>query len=633
MKATTNAPLNKKGVTVAVNIPAVQAIQAVSSAVNSAKAVGTSKNDRVNALGAVNAGFEAWRAGQQVGQLADALSKNPTQAMSQDVSVSITYGEQKSVETQHSKGSTVEKGAINAGGKATIRTEGAGKASHITIAGTDVAGKGGTTLSAEGDVNIVAVDENHLERSKNKSSGFNAGVAISYGSSGFAFGVTAGGNVAKGYGNGESQAWVGSQVGSSESRTEIASGGDTNVIGSQVQGQKIKLKAENLNVQSLQDTMKYEGKQESASAQVTVGYGASGSASYRKSKMKADMATVNRQAGLFAGYEGYEVDIAKHTELTGGLITSSAKAEAEGKNRFSTGTLSHRDIENHAEHKGSAISVSGSAAANFDTPLGKYGQEQSSKTVTDEKGNTQLATGKDSLQMGASVGIGLDKDSQRSQTKSGINTANLTIRDEKAQLAKTGKTAAETQAAIKTDITLETAEANSGKLESRFDKSKLQKELDYQVKATSEFQSITKPAIDEAMASHATSKRKEADDLEKQGKYQQAEQMRAEAKDWETGGKYRQAVDSITNAVGLALGGKPTGGVIAGAASPYINEQIKNATKDIPELNIPAHMIWGRLKRNFKEAKPQVERWLRAWARRVRTISRKHFMVQTIQKV
>lgn len=34
---------------------------------------------------------------------------------------------------------------------------------------------------AEGDVNILAVDENHLERSKNKSSGFNAGVTISYG--------------------------------------------------------------------------------------------------------------------------------------------------------------------------------------------------------------------------------------------------------------------------------------------------------------------------------------------------------------------------------------------------------------------------------------------------------------------
>lgn len=79
------------------------------------------------------------------------------------------------------------------------------KTRPLTIAGSDVSGRGGTLLKAESDVDILAVDENHLERSKNKSSGFNAGVAISYGSSGFVFGVTAGGNVAKGYGNGESQ--------------------------------------------------------------------------------------------------------------------------------------------------------------------------------------------------------------------------------------------------------------------------------------------------------------------------------------------------------------------------------------------------------------------------------------------
>ncbi|MGX2951514.1 hemagglutinin repeat-containing protein, partial [Ursidibacter sp. B-7004-1] len=595
--------MEQKGVTIAVNIPAVQAIQAVSSALHSAKSVGNSKNNRINALGAVNAGFEAMRAVEQVGSLAQALSNNPTQAMSQDVSVSITYGEQKHIETQHQRGNTAEKSAINAGGKVNITTEGAGKDADITIAGADVSGKAGTHLNAAGEVNILAVDENHLEQSKNKSQGFNAGVAISYGSSGFAFGVTAGGNIAKGYGNGESQAWVGSQVGSLNSQTTIKSGTDTHIIGSQVKGKSVKVNAENLNIQSLQDTMKYEGKQESASAQVTVGYGASGSVSYSKSKMKADMASVNQQAGIFAGDEGYDADVRKHTELTGGLVTSTAKAEIEGKNRFSTGTISHTDIENHAEHKGSAISVSGSAAANFDTPLGQYGQAQSSKTVTDEKGNTQLATGKASLQLGANIGIGSDKDSQRSQTLSGINTSNLTIRDEKAQLEKTGKTATEARAEIKTDTTLETAEAHSGKLESRFDKDKLQKELAYQVKVTREFQTITKPGIDSFVANQAENKRKEADELEKQGKYQQAAEIRQEAKNWETGGKYRQVVDAITNAVGLALGGKPTEGVIAGVASPYINEQIKKATENHPELNIPAHMIWGAIEAELNGGK------------------------------
>jgi hypothetical protein len=37
---------------------------------------------------------------------------------------------------------------------------------------------------------------------------------------------------------------------------------------------------------------------------------------------------------------------------------------------------------------------------------------------------------------------------------------------------------------VKTDVTIETTESRSGKLENRFDKDKLQKELDYQVKVT-----------------------------------------------------------------------------------------------------------------------------------------------------
>ncbi|MDY4594629.1 MAG: hemagglutinin repeat-containing protein [[Pasteurella] aerogenes] len=579
--------------TIAVNIPVVQVIQAVEKSVNSAKSVGSSKNDRINALGAVNAGFEAWRTAEQVGKLAEAMGQNPAQALSQDVSVSIAYGEQKSVETQHSEGSKAEKSQINAGGKVNIKTEGGGKNSTLTIAGSDVSGKGGTHLKAEGDVNILAVDENHLECSKNKSSGFNAGVAISYGSSGFAFGVTTGGNVAKGYGNGESQAWVGSQVGSQSSKTEIDSGNTANIIGSQVQGKRVEMKAKDLNIQSLQETMSYEGKQESVQGQVTVGYGVSGSASYSKSKMSADMATVGQQAGIFAGDEGYDIDIQNHTELTAGLVTSTEKAEAEGKNRFSTGTLNATNLDNHANYKGSSVGVSASAAANFDTPLGDKGQAQSSKTVKDESGNQVFASGAESLQAGVNVGYGSDSDSQSSQTQSGINTKNLTVRNEQAQIEKTGKTAEQIKAAVKTDITTETAESRSGKLENRFDKDKLQKELDYQVKATQEFQTISIATINEKVATHAESKRAEAEQAKAAGNTTKARELEQEAEKWETGGAYRQGVDAITNAVGLALGGSPTAGVVTGAISPYINTEIKQATEGNTEANLIAHAIWG----------------------------------------
>lgn len=62
---------------------------------------------------------------------------------------------------------------------------------------------------------------------------------------------------------------------------------------------------------------------------------------------------------------------------------------------------------------------------------------------------------------------------------------------------------------------------------------------------------------------------------------------------WEMGGKYKQATDAITAVVTLAVAGKPTETVVTAGLSPYLNSAIKEITKDIPELNIPAHMIWG----------------------------------------
>ncbi|MWQ33880.1 hypothetical protein, partial [Glaesserella parasuis] len=46
-------------------------IQAVDSTVKSAKSVGSSKNDRVNAMAAANVGFEALRAAEQLQGVAD----------------------------------------------------------------------------------------------------------------------------------------------------------------------------------------------------------------------------------------------------------------------------------------------------------------------------------------------------------------------------------------------------------------------------------------------------------------------------------------------------------------------------------------------------------------------------------
>ena len=514
----TKQKFEQKGLTIAITSPVISAIQAVQGAVQSTRQVGESKHGRVNAMAAANAGFDAYRAADSVMKAGDSIQKAMSNSdVDSVVGAQITYGQQKSESRTHTEGKTAAKSQVNAGGKVNIVATGAGKASNITIQGSDVSGKQGTFLEADNDINITAAEQTHKERSTNKSSGFNAGVAMKV-SNGVAAGITVGGNRSKGYGNGDETTYVASHVGDSQSKTVIQAGGDANLIGSQVKGKRVEVNAQNLNIESLQDTATYKGKQMNASGSVTVGYGASVGGSFNKSKVNADHASVNEQAGIYAGDEGYDINV-NHTDLKGGLITSTQKAEDEGKNRFSTGTITHSDIENHSNYSGSSFGVSGSVAANFDTPFGKEGQAQSGKQAVDDDGNLiyrndrgeltteaknaqgkdnakQLATGWDSLETTHSVGFGYDKDSQSSTTKSGINTSNIEIRDQAGQLAKTGETVEQTQDRIKTEVTTDNAEQHSGKLENHFDKDKVMKELNIQVKVTQDFRKNAFSMID-----------------------------------------------------------------------------------------------------------------------------------------
>ena len=639
----TKQKFEQKGLTIAISSPVISAIQAVQGAIESTKQVGDSKHDRVNTMSAANAGFEAYRAYQSgkkaVTDVKDFM--NGEGDVDSLIGVQITYGQQKSESHSHTEGKTAYKSQVNAGGKVNIMATGAGKDSNINIEGSDISGKQGTTLIADNQVNIKAIEENHQERSTNKSSGFNAGVGIKV-SNGAVAGATLGGNYGKGYGNGDETTYVASHVGDSQSKTVIQAGGDANIIGSQVKGKRVELNAENLNIESLQDKSRYYGKQMNVNGSVTVGYGASVGGNFNKSKINADHASINEQAGIYAGDEGYDINVNKHTDLKGALITSTQKAEADGKNHFSTGSITHSDIENHSNYSGSSFGVSGSVSANFETPFGENGAAQSTKQATDKDGNLlytdkngnttvnskgvdgkentkKLAEGKESLQFSYGMGYGKDSDSQSSTTKSGINTQNIIIKDEAEQLKRTGKTVQEEIAAIKTDITTESAQSQSGKLENRFNKDDVQKELDSQREVTEKFgQNVVEAGslLANKFGEEAKAKRHEAaialEEAEKakaennneinQALVKQArdnfETASRKAKEWETGGSQRLIIDSALNVISTALAGRPAAEVVASGLSPAVNNQIKKATTDAKgnvntALNLTAHALWG----------------------------------------
>ncbi|HEZ1325623.1 TPA: hemagglutinin repeat-containing protein, partial [Neisseria meningitidis] len=458
----------QKGLTVALNVPVVQSAQ---NFIQAAQNVGKSKNKRVNAMAAANAAWQGYQAAQQMQQFAPSSSAGQGQNNNQSpsISVSITYGEQKSRNEQKRRYTEAAASQIIGKGQTTLAATGSGEQSNINITGSDVIGHAGTTLIADNHIRLQSAKQDGSEQSKNKSSGWNAGVAVKIGN-GISFGITAGGNIGKGKEQGGSTTHRHTHVGSTTGKTTIRSGGDTTLKGAQLIGKGIQADTRNLHIESVQDTETSQSKQQNGNVQVTVGYGFSASGSYSQSKVKADHASVTEQSGIYAGEDGYQIKVGNHTDLKGGIITSGKSAEDKGKNLFQTATLTASDIQNHSRYEGRSFGIGGS----FDLNGGWDG------TVTDKQGRPT-----DRISLAA--GYGSDSDSQSSITKSGINTRNIHITDEAGQLARTGRTAKETEARIYTGIDTETADQHTGRLKNSFDKDAVAKEINLQREVTKEF--------------------------------------------------------------------------------------------------------------------------------------------------
>ena len=502
----TKQKFEQKGLTIAITSPVISAIQAVQGAVQSTRQVGESKHGRVNAMAAANAGFDAYRAYQSgtkaVTDVKDFM--NGEGDVDSLIGVQITYGQQKNESRTHTEGKTAAKSQVNAGGKVNVVATGAGKDSNINIEGSDISGKQGTTLMADNQVNIKATEQNHQERSTNKSSGFNAGVAIKV-SNGAVAGATLGGNYGKGYGNGDETTYVASHVGDSQSKTVVKAGGDVTLAGSQVKGKGVELDAENLKIESLQDKSSYRGKQMNVSASVTVGYGFAAGGSFNKSKVNTDYASVNEQAGIFAGNNGYDINVKNKVSSVGGAIISSAEKE---KNQMTAEDFEYSNIENYSNAKSSAMGLMGGFSvdrdqtSDEDKALNKIYRGDDRKGETFEQANPNKANqslvkfglGTDdvhSTDLYAAAKIGLaNLASNSSQSENNQSTTNAVISDGNFNIASTqGKQNIET---IK-----KSTEQEVNKLE-KADHAKMQKEVEQDVATIQSFTKNVGGATDEA---------------------------------------------------------------------------------------------------------------------------------------
>ncbi|WP_368042088.1 hemagglutinin repeat-containing protein [Burkholderia metallica] len=169
----------------------------------------------------------------------------------------------------------------------------------------------------------------------------------------------------------------------------MLSGGDTNVIGSNVTGRTVIADVGgNLNIRSVQDTTVSSAHQSSAGGGVSVST-AGGSASFSSSKGNAngDYAGVNEQAGIQAGDGGFHVNVKNNTDLTGAVIASTADPS---KNSLTTGTLTTHDIENHSTYNADSSGLSAGAG------IGNTGKSIGPGSVSGSGGITPMISQSDS---------------------------------------------------------------------------------------------------------------------------------------------------------------------------------------------------------------------------------------------
>ena len=346
----------QSGVTLAVTNPVLSAgrkIEALS------EAAGKTSSGRMKALAAGSAALVAKGAADAV-QSGQADPQGSVADKAGGVGINVSVGASSSQGKSEAHSDTARGSTVVAGGNVTIEAQGAGKASDITVQGSDISAGKTTTLAAEHDVNLKAAQNTSSIHSENSSSGASVGVGFNVGAKRSGFTVNVALSQAQGNTDGDDLSYSNTHV--SGQTVAIKSGADTTLRGATVQGEKVSADVGgNLTIESLQDRSHYKSDSSSVGVGVSVPIGAgTGSASIdvSQSKISSDYASVTEQSGIRAGKGGFDVKVGGNTTLVGGAITSTQEAVDGDKNRFSTGgTLTTRDIENHADYEASSTSI------------------------------------------------------------------------------------------------------------------------------------------------------------------------------------------------------------------------------------------------------------------------------------
>ena len=246
----------------------------------------------------------------------------------------------------------------------------------------------GSTVNAK-DILLKAGNNIHILSSENKSTTIedykakSGSIGASLSKGGYGIGAS--------YGKGKGQieettlTHTPSDI-TAKNTASLSSGNDTLIRGGTVRGNKVTANAGRMSIESEQDRKNYKetGKTTGLSISYTPGSAVTVSGGKGKTNTDSTYESVTKQAGIYAGKEGYDIQVKNNTRLKGAVIDSQAEKE---KNRITTGTLTWENIENKAEYKTSGKGISYSTGAGI--PLNALGLlSNMDPTVKDKEGTT-----------------------------------------------------------------------------------------------------------------------------------------------------------------------------------------------------------------------------------------------------
>ena len=316
------------------------------------KNAGQARDGLLGKLYAADAGFNLHDAAKTYKNIGD---------VKKGLTLDVSLGTQSAKSDSRYQGTEARESRIVSQGNIRIKSD-----ENIAVKGSQITGEN-VTLQAGKDISLTAAENRKTAEGNSRSKG--AGITASFGIGGLQnVGISAG----KSKGNMEEEiiTHTGSAVTAKETLA-MESGKDIDIKGSKAGGKKVEVKTgNNLSIESLQDSHAYHSRDKESGIHLQRDITARPDTGKKKmddpyfsigkktETTDSTYTSVTKQAGIYAGKEGYDIQVKNNTRLKGAVIDSKAPAE---KNKLTTGTLTWENIDNKAEYKtgGHGISYNG----------------------------------------------------------------------------------------------------------------------------------------------------------------------------------------------------------------------------------------------------------------------------------